>query len=46
MNLSQMTHRITDALKRMADTLTHRKNTQSQQPSSKDNAFDNRLRDE
>ena len=35
MNLSEMTHRITDSLKRMTDRLTHRRDTQTQQPSAK-----------
>jgi len=46
MNLSDMTHRVTDALKRLTDKLPHRRNTQPQQPSSKDSAFDNRMRNE
>jgi hypothetical protein len=46
MNLSDMTHRVTDALKRLTDRLTRRRNTQPQQPSSKDDAFDNRMRNE
>jgi hypothetical protein len=46
MNLSDMTHRVTDALKRLTDRLTHRKNTHSQQSSSKDDAFDNRMGNE
>jgi hypothetical protein len=36
MNLSEMTHRITDSLKRMADRLTHRRDTNSKRPSAKD----------
>ena len=35
MTMSEMTHRFTDALKRMTDKLTHRRDTQSQQPSAK-----------
>jgi hypothetical protein len=46
MNMSDMTRRVTEALKQMTDRLTHRKNAQPQQPSSKDNAFDNRMRNE
>jgi hypothetical protein len=36
MNLSEMTHRITDSLKRMTDRLTHRRDTNSKRPSAKD----------
>ena len=36
MNLSEMTHRITDSLKRMTDRLTHRRATTSKRPSAKD----------
>jgi hypothetical protein len=36
MNLSEMTHRITDSLKRMTDKLTHRRDTTSKRPSAKD----------
>jgi hypothetical protein len=46
MNMSDMTRRVTEALKQMTDRLTHRKHAQPQQPSSKDNAFDNRMRNE
>jgi hypothetical protein len=46
MNLSNMTHRVTDALKRLTDRLTHRRNTQPEPPSSKDSVFDNRMRNE
>ena len=35
MNLSQMTHKVTDALKHMTDRLIHRRDTQSQQPSAR-----------
>jgi hypothetical protein len=40
MNLSDMAHRVTDAFRRMTDRLTHRKDTQAQQSSSKDNVSD------
>ena len=46
MNLNDMTHRVTDALKRLTDRLAHRINPPPQQPSSKDDAFDNRMRNE
>jgi hypothetical protein len=46
MNLSDMTHRVTDALKRLTDRLTHRRNTNPPPPSSKDSVFDNRMRNE
>jgi hypothetical protein len=36
MNMNEMTHRITDAIRRITDRLTHRRGTQSQQPSAKD----------
>jgi hypothetical protein len=35
MNLSQMTHRVSDALKAITDRLTHRREMQSQQTSAK-----------
>ncbi len=35
MNMSDMAHRVTDVLKRMTDRLTHRTDTQAQQPSAK-----------
>lgn len=31
MNMSDLTHRVTDAIKRMTDRLTHRRDTRSQQ---------------
>jgi energy-coupling factor transporter ATP-binding protein EcfA2 len=34
MNMSEMTHRVTDALKRMTDRLTHRRDTHPKQPSN------------
>jgi hypothetical protein len=37
MNMSDIAHRVTDAIKRMTDRLTHRTGTQPQQPSNKDN---------
>jgi hypothetical protein len=37
MSLSQMTHRVNDALKRMTDRLTHRRGAESQQSFIKDN---------
>jgi hypothetical protein len=37
MNMSDMAHRVTDAIKRMTDRLTHRKDTHAQQSSAKDN---------
>jgi hypothetical protein len=40
MNMSDMTHRVTDAIKRMTDRLTHRKESQPQQASDKRNATD------
>jgi hypothetical protein len=40
MNMSDMAHRVTDALKRMTDRLTHRRDPHSQQPSAKSNATD------
>ena len=39
MNLSQMTHNVTDALKRMTDRLTHRRDTQLPKPSTKGEAL-------
>jgi hypothetical protein len=35
MNMSDMTHRVTDAIRRMTDRLTHRTDSQPQQPSAK-----------
>lgn len=40
MNMSDMAHRVTDAIKRMTDRLTHRRDTHSQQSSSKKSATD------
>ena len=40
MNMSDMTHRVTDAIKRMTDRLTHRKESQPQQASDKRNTTD------
>lgn len=41
MNMSDMAHKVTDAVKRMTDRLTHRRGAHSaQQPSSKDSASD------
>jgi hypothetical protein len=36
MTMSEMTHRVTDAIKRMTYRLTHRKDTQPKSPSDKD----------
>jgi hypothetical protein len=38
MNMSDLTHRVTDAIKRMTDRLTHRRDTRSQQPPRNDKA--------
>lgn len=46
MNMSDMVHRVTDAIRRMTDSLTHRRGTQPQQPSSKDNASDTGMRND
>jgi hypothetical protein len=35
MNMNEMTHRITDAIRRITDRLTHRTDTQTQQPFAK-----------
>jgi hypothetical protein len=35
MTMSEMTHRFTDAFKRMTDRLARRRDIQSQQPSAK-----------
>jgi hypothetical protein len=35
MNMSDITHRFTNAIKRMTDRLTHRTDTQPQQPSAR-----------
>jgi hypothetical protein len=40
MNMSDMAHRITDAIKRMTDRLTHRRDMEPRQPSGKDNVSD------
>jgi hypothetical protein len=42
MQMSDKTRRVTEALKQMTNRLIHRKNTQPQQSSTKDNAFDTR----
>lgn len=42
MKMSDMTRRVTEALKQVADRLTHRRDTQLKRPSTKDNGFDNR----
>jgi len=44
MNMSEMAHRVTDAIKRMTDRLTHRKNTEPQQSSKSDNISGTRHR--
>jgi hypothetical protein len=36
MNLSDMTHRVTDAIKRLTDMLTHRRDMSPKRPSAKD----------
>lgn len=46
MNMSDMVHKITDAIRRMTDRLTHRGNTHHQQPSSKDSASDTEMRND
>jgi hypothetical protein len=38
MDFSDITHRVTDAFKRMTDRLTNRRGTQAQQPSGKGDA--------
>ncbi|WP_160310435.1 hypothetical protein [Microvirga vignae] len=35
MNMSDMAHRVTDAIKRMTDRLTHRRDIQPKRPTAK-----------
>jgi hypothetical protein len=40
MNMSDMAHRVTDAIRRMTDRLTHRRDTHGHQPSAKSDVSD------
>jgi hypothetical protein len=46
MNMSEMVHRVTDAIRRMTNRLTHRRDTQRQYPFSKENASDAGMRND
>lgn len=45
MNMSDMAHRVTEAIKRMTDRLTHRRGTRPQKPSAKSDDIGSAARD-